>query len=39
MNELQFFIEMGVTIVEFDNTKLAKKKLENIEDSDWKSKR
>jgi hypothetical protein len=25
MNELQFFIEKGVTIVEFDNTKLAKK--------------
>jgi hypothetical protein len=25
MNELQFFLERGVTIVEFDNTKLAKK--------------
>jgi hypothetical protein len=25
MNELQIFLKMGVTIVEFDNTKLAKK--------------
>jgi hypothetical protein len=37
MNELQFFLEKGVMIVEFDNTKLAKK-MENIKDSDWKFK-